>query len=197
MTRRTSAGRPAPKARTIPFEHQPELRALMMFPTLPPGHMTFPVPDDAFYPHLRRGEFAVVDLADHQPAEGELFLISFTDPRVESGLAFDLCLMRSRPSYYRPDRGWLSLSLPREEGYEPAPMWSACFWIPPEDPAEYAAVLRSGHIGTSEGPFTTEHAAEKLVGRVVGVWVPGAEQRGKPSGINGSAKVSKRPAKGF
>lgn len=81
--------------------------------------------------------------------------------------------MRSRPSYYRPDRGWLSMSFPCEEGYEVAPMWSACFWIPPEDPAEYAAALRSGRIGTCEGPFTTEYATEKLVGRVVGVWVPG------------------------
>lgn len=88
MTRRTSAGRPgralapAPQPPAVQFEHQPELRALMMFPTIPPGHMTFLVPDDRFHPHLRRGEFAVVDLADHQPAQRELFLISFSDPRV-------------------------------------------------------------------------------------------------------------------
>ncbi|MFG1270106.1 hypothetical protein V5F40_19310 [Xanthobacter sp. DSM 14520] len=106
MTRRTSAGRPgrAPQLQVVPFEHQPELRALMMFPTLPPGHMTFPVPDDAFYPHLRRGEFAVVDLADHRPAEGELFLISYRDQRIESGHVYALCAMHLKRSRVDPAR---------------------------------------------------------------------------------------------
>jgi len=162
MIRRTSAGRPkralatTPQLPAVQFEHQPELRALMMFPTLPPGHMTFPVEDDAFHPHLRRGEFAVVDLADHQPAHGELFLIAYRDPRIECGRTFALCQMTGRARYRRAGGGWM-----------------ARHWIPPADPLGRVAALRSGRIGTSEGPFTTEHATEKLVGRVVGVWVPG------------------------
>jgi hypothetical protein len=184
MTRRTSAGRPGHALATTPhlpavqFEHQPELRALMILPTLPPGHMTFPVEDDAFYPHLRRGEFAVVDLADHQPAQGELFLIAYSDPRVECGRSFALCQMVGRPRYRRPGGGWVQQP---EAGADPATCWIARHWLPPADPRDREASLRSGRIGTSEGPFTTEYAAEKLVGRVVGVWVPGRVPPGPPS----------------
>lgn len=176
MIRRTSAGRPGralttpPQPPAIPFEHQPELRALLMLPTLPPGHMTFPVADDAFHPHLRRGEFAVVDLADHRPAQGELFLIAYSDPRVECGHTFALCQMVERSRHRRRAGGWVQQP---EVGAEPAPRWMARHWIPPADLRDREAALRSGRVGTSEGPFTTEHATEKLVGRVVGVWVPG------------------------
>lgn len=179
MTRRTSTGRPGralattPQLPSVQFEHQPELRALMMFPTLPPGHMTFLVPDNRFHPHLRRGEFAVVDLVDHQPAQGELFLIAYRDPRIECGRTFALCQMVGRTRYRRPGGGWVQQP---EAGAEPATCWMARHWIPLVDPQDREAALRSGRIGTSEGPFTTEHAAEKLVGRVVGVWVPKAEE---------------------
>ncbi|MEP9355023.1 hypothetical protein ABLE93_15650 [Xanthobacter sp. KR7-65] len=151
MTRRTSAGRPGralaivPQPPAVQFEHQPELRDLMMLPTLPPGHMTFPVEDNAVHPHLRRCEFAVVDLADHQPAQGELFLIAYRDLRIECDLS--------------------PISPPVQERVR-------MHWIPPADPRDCEAALRSGRFGASEGPFTTEHAAEKLVGRVVGVRVP-------------------------
>ena len=53
-------------------------------------------------------------------------------------------------------------------GAEPATCWMALHWIPPADPRDREAALRSGRIGASEGPFTTEYATEKLVGRVVG-----------------------------
>lgn len=111
MTRRTSTGRPGralatkPQLSAVQFEHQPELRALMMFPTLPPGHMTFLVEDDAFHPHLRRGEFAVLDLADREPAQGELFVISYSNPLVECGRTFALCQMIGRTRYRRPGGG--------------------------------------------------------------------------------------------
>lgn len=90
----------------VQFEHQPKLRALMILPTLPPGHMTFPVEDDAFHPHLRRGEFAVW-LADHQPAQGELLLIAYSDPRVEYCRTFALCQMMGRTRFRRPGGPWL------------------------------------------------------------------------------------------
>ena len=174
MTRRTSSGRPGralantPQFPTVQFEHQPELRTLMILPTLPPGHMTFPVEDDAFHPHLRRGEFAVVDLADRQPAQGELFVIAYSSPLVECGRTFALCQMVGRPRYRRPGGGWVQQA---EPGAESATCWIARHWIPPADPRDREAALRSGRFGASEGPFTTEHAAEKLVGRVAGVLV--------------------------
>lgn len=180
--RRTSNGRssralaPKPQLPAVQFEHQPELRALMMFPTLPPGHMTFLVEDDAFHPHLRRGEFAVIDLADHQPADGELFLISYSSPNTECGLVFALCQIRGRKEFRRPDGVWVRREVP---GAEPAMWWTARHWIPPADPLVREALLRSGRVSASEGPYTTEYAAEKLVGRVVGVFVPGVGEERK------------------
>lgn len=125
--------------------------------------------DDAFHPHLRRSEFAVVDLSDHQPAQGELFPISYGNALVDCGRTFALCQMIGRTRYRRPAGGWVQHP---EASAEPATCWMARHWIPPADLRDCDAARRSGRVGTSEGPFTTEHAAEKLVGRVVGVWVP-------------------------
>ncbi|MFG1212014.1 hypothetical protein V5F72_24120 [Xanthobacter flavus] len=165
----------APKAQTpAPFQHQPELRALMMFPTLPPGHMTFQVQDNDFFPHLRRGEFAVVDLSDHQPTEGELFLISYRDPREETGFIYRVCQMRSEMWGRRPDGSWCSSSL-MTDGDRLEPQWSAVHWNPPATQWEWEDRLHAGTVRGVEGPYTTEHAASKLVGRIVGVFQPAVE----------------------
>lgn len=171
MPRTTAAANAVPLPAIIhaPFEHQPELRALMLFDEVPPGHMTFEVPDDSFAPHLQQGEFAVVDLSDHTPWDRELFLISFTSPRTRAGLSWRIVQMRGRKEFRRPEGGF---TLQPEEGAMPATCWTACFWIPPDDPAEYARRLHAGLIGTSNGPYTTDYASECLVGRIVGVFVP-------------------------
>ena len=101
--------------------------------------------------------------------QGELFLISYASPHTDSGLIFAICQMRGGMEFRRPDGMWLRQP---EEGAAPAMLWMARHWIPPTDPIDRAALLRSGRIGTSEGPYTTEHSAEKLVGRIMGVWVP-------------------------
>jgi len=132
--------------------------------------MTFLVEDDAFHPHLRRGEFAVVDLADHQPAQGELFLMSFNSPRTKCGFAYQIVQMRGKQEFLGP-RGWTK---DRVDGAEAAMCWTACFWMPPEGREKYQRLLRAGMVGTCDGLYTTEYAAEKLVGRIVGVWVPTA-----------------------
>ena len=174
MPKRAAAANatPLPAITPQPFLHQPELRALMILPALPPGHMTFLVQDDAFQPHLRRGEFAVVDLAGHQPAEGELFVISYRSRNAECGLTFAICQMRGRMELRRPDGAWTSIP---DSDTIPAIYWTACHWLPPATREEYAAALRSGRVGTSEGPYTTALAAAKLVGRIVGVFVPAVE----------------------
>jgi hypothetical protein len=43
---------------------QPRLRALTFYESLPPHHKTFRVRDDASTPHLKPGEFAVIDTRD-------------------------------------------------------------------------------------------------------------------------------------
>lgn len=159
--RRTSAGRPAsaPWLPAVQFEHQSELRALPVLNTIPAGHLTFSVTDDAFDPRLRRGEFAVVDLSDHQPAHGELFLIAYRDPRAESGLRYRVCEMRRKRS--RKDgsqEGWIAHHHEPEGG----PFWLA-----------HGAVV----FPLSEGVFSTEGAASRLVGRIVGVFLPAVGPR--------------------
>jgi hypothetical protein len=73
MVPRTVAGPPS-RANAKAVEQKP-VRALTLIDKLAPGQMTFRIPDRASSPHLRPGEFAVVDLSDRNPQHGELFLI--------------------------------------------------------------------------------------------------------------------------
>jgi hypothetical protein len=51
---------------------QPQLRALTCFDSLPPHHKTFHVRDGSSAPHLKPGEFAVIDTADTELQKGEV-----------------------------------------------------------------------------------------------------------------------------
>ena len=119
---------------------QSGLRALLMLPEIPAGHMTFAVPNSSFHPHLQEGEFAVVDVHDRDPVHGELFLIAYGSPLSPSGFAF-----RIGQALFRQDheRWWMRHGFP-----ENGPPWA-------------------------EGPFGNKgHLAGKLIGRVVGVYIP-------------------------
>ena len=52
-----------------------ELRALTMFDHVPTGCILQPVTNDDSAPHIRAGEFAVIDTADTAPQNGEVYLI--------------------------------------------------------------------------------------------------------------------------
>ena len=56
---------------------QPGFRSFIVYDRLPEGCATFPVTDDSNAPHLRAGEMVVIDTADHQPFDGELFAIQW------------------------------------------------------------------------------------------------------------------------
>lgn len=58
-----------------------DFRALTLFERLSPEHMTFRVPNAASAPHLKEGEYAVVDLSDRDPQPGELYVIQFEKRR--------------------------------------------------------------------------------------------------------------------
>jgi hypothetical protein len=53
------------------------IRALTYFESLPPHHKTFHVGDDDSAPHLKPGEFAVIDTSDTEPQRGEIYLIQY------------------------------------------------------------------------------------------------------------------------
>ena len=52
-----------------------ELRALEMMRSVPEGCIAFPICDDSTEPHLKPGEFAIVDTNDRDPVVGELYVI--------------------------------------------------------------------------------------------------------------------------
>ena len=52
---------------------QSPLRALTLFETLPPAHKL--VRDDGSFPHLKIGEYAVIDTTDVELQKGEMYVI--------------------------------------------------------------------------------------------------------------------------
>ena len=56
---------------------QPGLRSFIVYDRLPEGCVAFEVPDDKNLPHLRAGDFVVVDPSDCEPGLGELFAITW------------------------------------------------------------------------------------------------------------------------
>lgn len=60
-----------------PARLQPQLRALPLLSSLPACCVVLPVTNDLNAPHLRTGEFAVIDASERQPINGELFGIAY------------------------------------------------------------------------------------------------------------------------
>lgn len=79
---------------------QPEYRALMMFDQLPPGCIAFPCTDESSLPHIRPGEFVVVDTTDRTPRHGELYVIAFGKERRHR----HICMARRRIKRWHPDK---------------------------------------------------------------------------------------------
>ncbi len=139
-----AADRPAPAA-------VGEIRALMVYGHIPPGHRALPVVDDRNAPHLRAGELAVVDLADCELQHGELFAVAYG-----RGPAIMQTLWRT----WLGEANWWCVQINRPKG-----------------DAEMAAWSRAGRaIPSSDGPYAPGGLESIVLGRVVGVLVPfGAE----------------------
>lgn len=56
---------------------QPDLRAFIVYDSLPQGFAAYPVTDESNAPHLRPGDIAIIDPADRNPTPGELFVIDW------------------------------------------------------------------------------------------------------------------------
>jgi hypothetical protein len=73
---------PAPASQQHPTQRrQSPIRALTIFESLPCGHNTLLISDDASAPHLKAGEFAVIDTLDRELQAGELYLIRYSSGR--------------------------------------------------------------------------------------------------------------------
>ena len=140
-----------------------ELRALTLFDNLSVGHGTFLVTDDGSEPHLKRGEYAVVNTVDREVQHGELYVV-----QSESG----------------PRRRWLAharKSMTNITGPNAKP--SLVWWLGDlrgyrETDEPYLGVPIFS--GLSDGPYETEHLQSKLVGRVVGFAFKSLGQRIAP-----------------
>lgn len=132
---------------------QPGLRSFIVYDELPAGCIAHEVGTETAAPHIRRGEFAVIDPADREPMHGELFLIQW------SAGAPQLVEAVHRKGRYGvgPDDATIETRL-----------WFADVRKP--------MVNLAGEVGAigrwTDGPYRSEHFREKLMGRVVGIYQP-------------------------
>lgn len=135
-----------------------ELRALLVYNTLPAGCIAKPVTDNHLAPHLREGEFAIVDTTDCDPIHGELFFAAWAGSRNSDGT----------------EKGALCEAYRREHTCDGAPFsaWSVGSMrsrLSPETIDRLIKERRYDALGWSNGPYREGALEQQIRGRVVGV----------------------------
>jgi hypothetical protein len=132
---------------------QAGLRSYIIYDILPVACIAVEIEDDGCEPHVREGEFVVVDTEDRDPIHGELFLMQW-----ESGR-----------------RAVVELSL--RDGYA-GPVWWVHSHNHPETREQWTAWITDGRTGGyADGPYAADgeqadYFHRKLLGRVVGILEP-------------------------
>ena len=124
-----------------------DFRALQLFNHVPAGHKGVLVTGRDFEPHLRRGEFAIVDEADKSIQFGELYVLTIGSGRHEHLATVQL--LRQTVGL------WWGFSLAGKGG----------------------TVIDGRRCRYVDGPLRYECWPDKCVGRVVGVMKPAWEGR--------------------
>ncbi len=125
--------------------------SLPVFDHVPPSCELRVITDDASLPHLKPGEFAVIDRGDCNPAEGALFEIQF------QGGSRAIVELWPRKHYNERDGsfiGWWHGRYNRPRSLEDADVWRA----------------EGRVITTVDGPLLRGDMGEMLRGRVIGVY---------------------------
>jgi len=129
-----------------------ELRALETFNSLPKSHSTFLCTESGHEPHIRVGEYAVIDKSDRTPQHGEVYLIKYPSE--------SLALKQA------------NLATGVEIGRKRLPKDPRIWWLD---------ALRKFHntgekihgvpvfAGLSDGPYETHYLRRLIVGRIVGI----------------------------
>lgn len=133
---------------------QPGLRAYIILPRLPEGCASSIVPDDRAEPHLHAGDVAVIDPDDRTPDHGDLFLVQWTDGRQQ-------IVETRRFKNSGAIVGWDGVT----------EYWQLC-WSMKMWSVDGSA---SRAMRWADGPYSTEHVASKIVGRVVAIVQPAFE----------------------
>lgn len=130
---------------------QTDYRAYELMTELPAGCLSVPVSDERGWPHLRLGEFAVVDPDDREPRSGEVYLVQW-----ENGTR-ELASIKWRTGY-GIEAWWIGA---------PAHPWRKPGTAPLSDAEKIKIAMTYGCI---DGPITDrDYLRSKLVGRVVGI----------------------------
>lgn len=137
-----------------PAPAQSPLRALTLFQTLPPGHKTFLVDDGSSAPHLKPGEFAVIDTADTELQKGEVYLIQYESGRRSRRLV-QIRIGTIGTNSGRSQTIWWASDLAgfRQVNTMVDPMLGGVIPV---------------FAGLSDGPYRAQALRRKLLGRVVG-----------------------------
>lgn len=116
-----------------------EYRALEVMEQVPAGCRGVLVMDDRFAPHLRCGEFAVVDVTDEPPQLGEIYVTKIEKPTAPGGYVW---------RFAQVVRGFAGDTT------------GACVAFANRIP---------GQMHMVDGPYTDSYWATQCLGRVVGV----------------------------
>jgi hypothetical protein len=126
-------------------------RAFQIFDHVPPGCKLFPIRENNHVPHLRAGEFAVVDHQDREYQFGEVYLINFS-----KGAHRSIMQVKKKPL-----RGSCDPSV--TEGIWFLPLCKPRF-LPNGD-------LDWSHpVYMSDGPLNPKYLPDYLAGRVIGIF---------------------------
>jgi hypothetical protein len=130
-----------------------ELRALTQLKKLPPNGGSFAVLNDGSEPHLRKGEYAIVDLSDRELQHGELYLVQWNSGTRGIKQARSAMLNVTGPGA-ADSLVWFVADL--------------CGFRKTRETAEYCGQQVPIFAGLSDGPYETEDLKSKLLGRIVG-----------------------------
>lgn len=141
------------------------IRALTVFDNIPAACFLQAVTDDSCDPHLRVGEFALVDTKDREPQHGELYVMGHRN--VCDELRCSIHQVRT--------------TIERDIRYR---KWQA-WWYGPLVPAAFpskghatmdAALQHPLRMVLTEGPMLLTGIRQKIVGRVVGIYEAKVEE---------------------
>lgn len=133
---------------------QPGLRSFIVYDRLPENCIAFEVPDNKALPHLRAGDFVVIDPSDREPAMGELFAITW-----KSSFDQNWQIAQTDP--------WPIPSRPDLDGER----WGVGA-VAAEDLVSVCGKPMGRALRWSDGPYPADYVREICHGKVVGIYEP-------------------------
>ncbi|WP_019831769.1 hypothetical protein [Sphingomonas sp. PR090111-T3T-6A] len=136
---------------------QPDLRAFIIYTALPKGCIAFEVPDNTSSPYLCAGEFVVIDPEDRDPAEGELFVITWKSD------------VRQKWQIVRMDLRWGRYGNGSDAStYEERFMWFIG-GVAPDRMMNSVGHPVGCPIRRADGPYNADYCREISHGKIVGI----------------------------